>query len=829
MRAPTLSARRRDSSGPARTGGSRVDQFRRDLRFGVRHLARRPGLTAAAVLTLALGIGANTAVYSVVSGVLMEPLPYPQPDRLVRVFDDHTRFPRFPLSPANFLDYRDRDLPFQDFALFMRADLQLAEGERPERLTAMRVSAGFFRVLGISPLLGRGFTSDEELQGSHYVAVLSHRLWQQRFAADPDILGRTIELSGRPFTVIGVAQPGIQHPGGDFRSVPHGQPVDVWWPLVLGPGEQPRFSHYLNGIARLRDGVLLEQASAAAKAVASEVAEAHPHAIGPCTVELEPLRDDVVGQARPMLLVLLGAAGLILLIACVNVAGVMFARAAERRSEIAVRIALGAGSGHLLRQMLVEGALVALLGGAAGLALAVWALPQLLGMAPAGLPRLYAIGMDGRVLSFALAATAATALFAGLAPAFHARRFDVASTLRADSGGALRRAARSRRAFVVAQAALAVVLLVGAGLLLRTFVELRRVDPGFRPEGVLTASLSLPSARYPARQDRAAFHRELVDRLEALPSVRAAGVSYALPWTGYDESTGFEIEGWAPPPDLILTMRYHFVSRGFLQSIGVPLVAGRQLTRGDDAEAPAVVLINESMARHYWTEQADAGQPLGSRLRFYGRTWTVVGIVGDVKDGPAAARAEPAVFIPVLQWPMRSVAVALRTEGDPLRLAEPLRQTVAGLDPGLPIADVRTLADVAAANTADARFTVWLVGLFAAVALALAVVGLYGLMSYLVGQRTREIAVRMALGAGRSHVLRLVVGEGVVLAAVGLGLGLVASLAFARLMATLLYGVAPFDPATLVGVAAVLLLVAGAACYLPARRAAAVEPMRAMR
>jgi len=811
-----------------------IEPVLRDLQFALRQLRRRPGLTAAAVLTLALGIGANTAVFSVVSGVLLKPLPYHEPDRLVRVYDEFPDFPHFPLAPAAFIDYRELELPFSEFAVFTVANLQLSDADRPEQLTGMAVSSEFFTVLGLEPLLGRGFARDEELSGNHYQVVLGHEFWQHRFGGHPAILGQTLDLSGRTFTVVGVAHPDLLSPGGSFRSVAHGETVDVWWPLVLGPDEQPRGSHYLNGVARLRDGVSLGQAEAIMTGIAAEVSApfVDPDDDLPgATIGLVSLSEDIVGQARYTLLVLLGAAGLILLMACVNMAGVMLARASDRQEEIALRMAIGASRGHLVRQLLVEGAVVATFGGIAGVVLGVVGLEQLLGLAPEELPRIYAIRLDIGVLVFALGATTLTAVFAGLVPAFHSRHFDVADALKASGTRAIRSAERWRRVLVVSQVSLAVVLLVGAGLLLRSLLELQDVDPGFRPEGVLTAGLSLPSARYPSRETRVEFYREFESRAGQIPGVEAAGVSYALPWNGYDENSGFEIEGWVPPDGLLMSVRYHFVGPEFLDAIGVPLLEGRGLSTSDDRspESQQVALVSQTMARRFWREQPDGGEPVGSRIRFWGEPRTVVGVIGDVADGPTDVDVRPAVFVPITQVPRNRASIALKTGGDPMSFVNPLREVVASIDPALPLAEIRPLSEIAGAQTASARFTVVLVGLFASVALALAIVGLYGLLSYLVGQRRREIAVRMALGAERGRVLNLVVREGVAMAAVGLLLGLAGSVALARLVTSLLFGVAPFDPLTLAVVALGVLAVAAASCLLPAMRAANLEPTQAMR
>jgi len=822
------------AGGPNRGRIGIFEPIARDLRFALRQLSRRPGLTVAAVLTLALGIGANTAVFSVVSGVLIEPLPYPEPDRLVRVYDESPDFPRFPVAPAAFNDYRELDLPFSGFAVYSVGNLQFSADDRPEQLTCMRISSEFFDVVGLPPVLGRGFTREEEMAGNQARVVLGHEFWQRRFDGDPSVLRRTLELSGRTFTVVGVAHPDLQSPGGDFRSVAHGEAVDVWWPLVLGPDDQPRFSHYLNGVARLRDGVSLDQAESAMTAIAAEVVEPFlrpEDERGRWTIDLVPLSDDIVGQTRSTLLVLLGAAGLILLLTCVNIAGVMLARASDRQEEIALRMAIGASRGHLVRQLLVEGAVVATLGGIAGVVLGVFGLHQLLALAPDGLPRIFAIELDLGVLTFALGATALTAIFAGLAPAFLARHFEVADALKEAGARAVQSAVRSRRLLVVSQVTLAVVLLVGAGLLLRSFLQLQQVNPGFEPEGVLTARVSLPSARYPNGGARAEFYRELENDLALIPGVEAAGVSYALPWNGYDENSGFEIEGWAPPEDLLLSVRYHFVGPGFFDAISVPLLEGRGFRASDDrsAESQQVAIISETTARRYWRDQPDARELVGSRINFWGELRTIVGVIGEVADGPTDIDVRPAVFVPISQITRSSASIALKTAGDPMSLVNPLREVVAGIDPALPLAEIRPLSEIAGAQTASARFTVVLVGLFAGAALALAVVGLYGLLSYLVGQRRREIAVRMALGAQRVQVLNLVVREGVAMAAVGLALGLVGSVALARLVTSLLFGVAPFDPVTLLAVGIGVLAVASASCLLPALRAASLEPTQAMR
>ncbi|HJQ25183.1 MAG TPA: ABC transporter permease [Blastocatellia bacterium] len=801
-----------------------------DLRYGLRLLLKRPGFTVVAVITLALGIGANTAIFSVVNGVLLKPLPYPHPERLVRVFESSRSQPKFPLAPGNFLDYRDQNTTLDHLALYTRSDLELALGDRPEQLTALRVSADFFATLGFQPLIGREFTRADEAPDNTHAVILSYGLWQRRFAGDPAVVGQVIKLSGEPFTVVGVMPAGVQHVGGDYRSTPHGESVDVWWPMELSE-KSPRFAHFTNTVGRMKPGMTSAQAEADFNVIAARLAEQHPNTNSGWQIRVFPLHQEIVGRARTTLLVLLGAVGFVLLIACVNVANLMLARATTREREMAVRAALGAGRLRLVRQLLTESLLVAVLGGAAGLLLAGWLIDALIALGPSQLPRLQAVKVDWQILGFTLALTLLTGLLFGLVPAWQGAKLNLNELLkeggRGGSGGARQR--RLRNVLVAAEVALALVLMIGAGLLLRSFVKLQQIDPGFKPDGVLTMKLALPYARYPKREQVAAFYKQLIERVASLPGVEDAGASSDLPWSGYDENAGFDIEG-KTFPEQGPEARYHFVSPEYFRTIGVPLVAGRWLDAGDVRGKPRVILINESLARRYWPDE-DA---VGKRITFADKPkeddWmTIVGVVGDVKDFPDSPEAHPAFYWPHAQTAFSEMFLAVRTNGKPLALADSVRREVAALDKDLAVADLRSLDKAAGAALAGQRFTLLLVSLFAVTALILAAVGIYGVMAYLVAQRTHEIGIRMALGAQTGNVLQIVIGQGMRMALAGIITGLGAAVALTRLMASLLFGVAPTDLLTFVGIALLLVLVALLACYVPARRASRTDPMVALR
>ncbi len=808
--------------------GYQLETWLQDLRYGLRLMRRNPGFTLIAVLTLALGIGANTAIFSVVNGVLLKPLPYEEPARLVRIFEDSRDYPKSPMSPANFLDYRKQNAMLESFAGYTRYDLQLAQEDGAERLKGMRISSGFFRTLGVRPLLGREFTGDEELQAVSLVVILSHNLWQRRFQGDPNIIGKTIKLSGRSGTIVGVMPAGLQHVGGGYRPLPHGESVDIWWPLSLGPSSR-RDTHFVNTIGRLKAGVTREQAEAEFNALAARLAEAYPETNRDWRIVAQELHEEIVEGSQRALLLLLLAVFFVLLIACVNVANLMLARASMREREIAVRAALGAGHGRIMRQLLVESLTLAALGGIGGVGLAKLAVQALVKLRPEQLPRLEMIDLDGRVLFFTLFLSLLTGVLFGMAPALQSLKLNLNDLLkeggRAVSSG--RRQGRMRATLVIAEIALALVLLVGAGLLLRSFLKLQDVNPGFNPQGVLT--MSIPVYKGPDQQ--IAFYDQLTARVSALPGVSAAGLTSDLPWSGYQNQAIFMIEGKTFPRDQRPHASYHFISADYMRALGVPLLEGRWFDARDTRQASPVILINQSMARKYWPGEG----VIGRRITFsddqqQDKDWTtIVGVIGDIKDHPAEAEAEPAFYWPITQQPYPELLLAIRTQSDPLSLVETVRREVRALDRELPIADVKTLETVTAAAIAGRRSALLLVGLFALTALTLAAIGIYGVMTYLVSQRTQEVGIRLALGAQGSDILGLIIRQGMKLAFVGVLIGLIASLLLTQLIKSVLFGVSVGDPLTFGLIIFLLTAVALLVCYIPAWRATKVEPMTVLR
>jgi putative ABC transport system permease protein len=801
-----------------------------DARYAIRLLMRSPGFAATAIVILALAIGANAAIFSAVKGMLIAPLPYPDPDRLVRLFEENPTTPHFPMAPADFRDYRAELTTFEGIAAYVRSDLQIADGDRPEQLRGMQVTSGFFKVVGWQPLMGREFEPQEEISGNDDVVVISHSLWMRRFNGDPAIVGRTLRLSGRMFRIVGVLRPGFQHVGSSYRSYGHGEAVDIWSVMPVPREEKPqfRFSHYFNVIGRLRQGVSWSVMSEDLRVTGQRVAKRYPSPDSQWVSRAVPLKDEIVGTAESTLVALSWAAGTILLLACANVAGLLLGRATGRAREIGVRAALGATRWRLARQLLIESVVLAAAGGTLGVGLAYSAVAALARYGPADTPRLQDIAVDADVLLYTVAATMVSALLFGLVPALQLARAGVGATLkqggRTVAGSAHQ---RLRRVLTTVEVALAFVLVVSSGLLLRSFVSMLNADPGFRPAAAITASVELPTAQYDTPAKAAELFARALEKVRALPGVREAAFGSDLPWTGYDENTGFSIVGRQFADGDGPEARYHFVTTSYAAATGTPLVAGRDVSASDTADAPFVVLLNESAARKYWTRPEAA---VGARIQLWGRERTVAGVIGDVRDMPWDQHAVPAVYFPQPQtWYPQRMFLVVRTDMEPGALVEPIRRVIQNLDPELPLANVKPLVAVAGAAMAARRLTLWLVGTFGVTALLLALVGIYGLMAQAVGQRVQEFGVRQALGATKLDIMRLVLSGAAVLTAAGLVAGLVLSLASTRLLSSMLYGVGPVDPTTFATVTAVLLATALFASYLPARRATRVSPATALR
>ena len=804
-----------------------METWWRDVRYGARVLARSPAFTAVAVLTLALGIGANTAIFSVVNAVLLRSLPYEEADRLVLLTEWSEQVPQMSFSVANLKDVRDQNSVFESLVGYNGQNFILSgEGGEAERVNGRQVSSGVFATLRKAPILGRAFTAEEDKPGAEGVALLGEGFWDRRFGRDPGVLGRRLVLSGQPFTVVGV-MPATLH--GSWKT------VDVFTPLLrledqLG-GEKNRGNHPgIYVVARLKQGVSEERARNEVRAIAARLAEQHPNSNARQSMTLESLHEAFVGDLRPALMLLVGAVAFVLLIACANVANLLLARAANRQKEIAVRGAMGAERGRLLRQLLTESLLLSLLGGVLGVVLAFWGVRGLVATLPANVPRADEIRVDGMVLAFTAGLALFTGLLFGIAPAWKVSRQDVQDVLREGGRGTAGPAHhRVRNTLVVGQIALALILLVGAGLLLRSFVRVLQADSGFRADGVLTASLPLPQGRFPDEAKRAALVRQLIERVNAVPGVQAA--SAALPLLGGWQSS-FRLEGRPePPPGQLPSADITRVTPDYFRAMGVRVLEGRVFTDHDTADVTPVAIVDATFARtHYPGESV-----LGKRLRFGGHDdaeskWIeIVGMVGHVKNYGVDQESRVEVYLPYYQSPVTGVTLILRTEKDPASLGAPLRAAVKAADPEVPVYAMRTLSELVSDRTAQRRLAVMLIMVFATVALVLAAVGIYGVMSYAVAQRTQEIGIRMALGAEREQILRMVLRHGTLMALSGVALGLLAAFGLARLITSLLFQTSAADPPTFSVVPLVLIAVAVLACYVPARRATRIDPLVALR
>ncbi|MBV8817817.1 MAG: ABC transporter permease [Acidobacteriaceae bacterium] len=807
-----------------------MDALWQDLRYAVRMLRANPGFTIVMLATLALSIGATSAIVSVVNGVLFRALPFQEPERLVRIFPTNKAFPKFAVNPNDFHDFRDRLRGFESMAAYTHVDHQIAGVGVPVKLRGFAVTAGFFHVLGLKPAVGREFERNDELAGHQHSVIVSDHIWRTLLGAQRDAVGKSIELDAEPYTVVGVMPAGVQHPGNMYHAVLYGEAVDFWVPFTF---DQPkdRGSHYLDAVARLNPGVSIGEAGGEINAAMMQILKEHDYVgTDPWRILLIPLSTEIVGRSERMLYVLLGAVALVLLLACLNAANLLLARAVSRQREMALRSALGAARTRVIRQLLTESVLLAVVGAGLGIALAFAGVRALVANLPPDFPRSGDIHLDLRVLLFTMLVAVLTGVLFGIVPAWHASRVDLRESLhessRTSTGSG--KTLRLRHGLVISEVALACALLAGAGLMLRTFVNLLRADPGFRPEHTVTAEIALPSASYQKRPDVDLFLTRLLERLRDVPGVEAAGVGSDLPWTGWDDNAGFGVDGEESPREGFHA-RYHMASPGYFKALGIPLVAGRDFDDHDNPKSRSVIVINEAMARYWQRHNA-----LGSRITFSDKPaendWlTVVGIVRDVKDTPKSASAEPSFWWSSHQSPFRSMVVTIRSRLEMEKVANHLRAAVAALDGSLAVSNIRSMDAVAAAAYASTRFTFAMVALFALLALVLAAIGTYGVMAYWVNQRIVEFGIRMALGARPLDVMRSVLSSGMKLALGGTLLGLAIGVLLARLLGNLLYGVGPRDPVAF-GLTCVVTLVAAAlACYIPALRATRQDPMQALR
>ncbi len=793
-----------------------------DLRYAGRMLVKTPGFSAIAILTLALGIGANSAIFSVVNAVLLRPLMYRDSEKLIRLYEGLPQGGTGSVSVPNLKDWREQNTVFSEIAAYQYGNFNLSMQDQPERIVGANVSPEFFDVLGTRAQLGRTFQKGEDQPGSNRVAVLSDALWRRNFAADANLVGRNISIGGENFSVIGIMPPQFKF----FAS-------QIWVPLVFTEKQlASRGSHAFNVLGRLKPERTLDQAKEEMATIARRLEQQYPDQQKNRTIQLVPLQEDNVRLIRPALFLLLAAVGLVLLIACTNVANLLLARAASRRSEIAIRAALGAKRGRLVRQFLTESVLLSLLGGLCGLLLAKWGTDVLVSMATGYLPAMTEISLDWRVMGFTLGLSLLTGMIFGMAPAMHISKTDLQDAIK-DGGirGASRRGSWLRGLLVVAEVAAALILLVGAGLLLKSFLHLLRVNPGFRTENVLTMRISLPDGKYKSADTIAGFYRQLLDRVAPLPGVEASGVINLLPVLQAGYNGEFEIVGQEPDvsgkPPLV---EIRAVSPDYFRALGVPLVNGRTFTARDQQGSEPVAIVNEAFAQRLIPNQ----NPLGKYIKDdEGPGIKIVGVVGDVKQFGLIAPTIPELYTPYTQPPgpgaTQTMTLVVRTFGDPEALGPALRKEVLSVDPAQPVYEVQTMQAVIGKAVSYQRLNMQLLGIFATLAMILAVIGIYSVMSYQVSQHTHEIGIRMALGAQPWHVLRLILREGLALTLIGVVLGVAGAFALTRLLANLLFGVTASDPLTYVIVSLLLIFVALLACILPARRATKVDPLIALR
>lgn len=798
----------------------------KDLRFSVRTLRKNPGFTLTAVLALAAGIGANTAIFSVVNAVLLRPLPFEEPARLVKIWERRERLAKGRVSFADYNDWKGQSGAFEQLAAFQPGDYTLTGGEEPEQIQGASVSSDLFRVLRVNPELGRAFLPEEEKQGADPTVIVSHQLWARRFGSDPRLVGRTINVDNKTYTVVGVMPDGFTFPG---------KHSELWTPLAINPKSPMagRGMHILEVVGRLKPGVSVAQAGAEMETIARRLEQQYPADNTGHGVNVLSLQDDATANYRPGLLIIFCVVGFVLLIACADVANLLLARAASRRKEIALRIALGATRRRVIGQLLTESILLSVTGGAVGLLFGDWCVKLLVLLGPGNVPRIEESSLDARVLAFTLLTSLVTGIVFGLAPALHASKTDLNEVLKeGGAGGATNKSGgRLRGALVVLEVAISLVLLIGAWLMLKSFARVQGVSPGFNAENVLTAKVTLPGSKYRGNQ-RSVFLQRVLERVRANPQVISAGAVTHLPLAGNSPTFDFDIDGRPPAAsgeEFKAQMRC--ATPDYFRALGIPLVEGRPFSSEDGGESPNVVVINDVMARRYWPDESPLGKQISLDKDAEGKpVWRrIVGVVQGVRHDGLEFEPEPQMYAPFAQFSMPTVTIVLHTKGQPLSLVEDLRREVLAVDRDQPVYDARTMGQVVSEAVAPRQFNMLLLGLFAGVALLLASVSIYGVISYTVTQRTREIGIRIALGAGAGNIVRLIVCQGLALSLAGVVIGLAAALGLTRVLSSLLFQVSTTDPFVFAGVAVLLVLIAFLASYLPARRAANIDPMEALR
>lgn len=807
-----------------------------DLRFAIRMLLRQKMFSLAAIVALALGIGVNTAVFSVVNAVLLRPLPYQNSDRMVLLWGNFLKLniEQMRAKAAEYVDYRDQTQSFEQVAAFNTADFNFTGGQQPERIAGASVTANLFSMLGTTAAQGRLISPEENQTGRDKVIVLSHGFWQRRLGGAANVINSNVRLNDQNYTVIGVMPAGFEFPHASFNFT---EPAEFWVPLAFTTDQitERQRPYYLNVIGLLKPNVTLEQSRTEMTALAQRFEQQYPGYRGPNNADggwritVVPLQEQIIGNSRRALLVLFAAVGLVLLIACANAANLLLMRATVRQKELAVRAAIGASRNRLFRQLLTESLLLSGLGGVCGLALAWWGIKGLLALSPDNLPRLSETNLDGRVLWFTVGISLLTGLIFGIAPALQASKVDLQQSLK-EGAAATRGRHWLRNALVVGEVAIAMVLLIGAGLLLNSFLQLQRINPGVDVNRVLSAEIALPNSRYPEPAKAAAFYQELLRKMESLPGVESASLSTIQPLSQSAVNDPFSIEGRAMDFNNPSVAGWQLIAPNYFRSLGIGLVAGRDFNEHDNTEVSGVAIINDALAKRYFPNENPIGKRITLGIPRPENPWkTIVGIVKNIPHKGLESSTEPDLYLPYLQQPRCDAYLLARASASPLSLAAAVREQVLAIDKDQPVASVKPLTELVAATTAPRRFNTLLLGIFATVALLLAAVGIYSVISYSVTQRTQEIGIRMALGASANDVTRLIVKQGMIPALIGIAVGVAGAITAARAMTSLLFGVKATDPLTFVLVAIALTAIAMLACYFPARRAAKVDPIKTLR